>query len=336
VRRDGSFFPRRSGGKILQMRIIEERELRERIGEDQALAAVERAFHALGEGRVVQPAPMGFDFEEAKGEVHVKGAYLKGSPIFAVKVASGFYRNPDRGLPMSSGLVLVFDATTGFPLLLLHDNAYLTELRTAAAGALATRLLAPEHVEKMAMLGTGSQARYQLRAIARVKQPARVSAWSPSSERRARYAEEMTGALGIPVSAVSSAKEALENADLIVTVTPARKPIVEASFVKPGATIVAVGSDGPDKQELDVDVLERADKIVADKLSQCSKLGEIHHALEAGCISEKDVYAELGDIVTGRLPGREGDELIVCDLTGVGAQDAALAEVVWMELGSVG
>jgi ornithine cyclodeaminase len=318
------------------MRIIEERELRERIGEEQALAAVERAFRALAEGSVVQPAPMGFDFEEATGEVHVKGAYLKGSPIFAVKVASGFYRNPDRGLPLSSGLVLVFDATTGFPLLLLHDNAYLTELRTAAAGALATRLLAPEKIEKMAMLGTGSQARYQLRAITRVKRPALVSAWSRSPENRARYAEEMTGALGIQVSAVSSAKEALEDADLVVTVTPAREPIVEASFLKPGATIVAVGSDGPDKQELDVDVLGRADKIVADKLSQCSKLGEIHHALEAGRIRENDVYGELGDIVIGRLPGREGDELIVCDLTGVGAQDAALAEVAWNEVGSAG
>ena len=316
------------------MRIVEERELRERVGEEEALSAVERAFRALAEGRVVQPAPMGFDFEEAEGEVHVKGASLKGSPIFAIKVASGFYSNSDRGLPTSSGLVLVFDATTGFPLLLLHDNAYLTELRTAAAGALAIRLLAPETIEKMAMIGTGSQARYQLRAIARVKRPGRVSAWSPSSEHRARYAEEMTGALGIPVSAVSSAKEALEDADVVVTVTPAREPIVEASFVKPGATIVAVGSDGPDKQELEVDVLERADKVIADKLSQCAKLGEIHHALEAGRLTEKDVYGELGDVVIGRLPGREGDELIVCDLTGVGAQDAALAEIVWKELGS--
>jgi ornithine cyclodeaminase len=314
------------------MRIVEEWELRERIGEEQALAAVERAFRALAEDRVVQPAPMGFDFDEANGEVHVKGAYLKGSPIFAVKVASGFYRNPGRGLPMSSGLVLVFDAATGFPLLLLQDNAYLTELRTAAAGALATRLLAPDRIETMAMVGTGSQARYQLRAIARVKRPERVKAWSPNPEHRTRYAEEMTGALGIHVSSVSSVKEALEDADLIVTVTPARNPIVEPPWVKPGATLLAVGSDGPDKQELEVGVLERADKIVADKLSQCAKLGEIHHALEAGRLTEEDVYGELGDIVTGRLPGREGDELIVCDLTGVGAQDAALAEVVWSEL----
>ena len=317
------------------MRIVEERELRDRIGDEQALAAVERAFRALAEGQVVQPAPMGFDFEEARGEVHVKGAYLKGSPIFAVKIASGFYRNPDRGLPMSSGLVLVFDAATGFPLLLLHDNAYLTELRTAAAGALAARLLGPNSIGKIAFIGTGSQARYQLRAIARVRRPERVSAWSPNSERRSRYAAEMTEALGIAVSPVPSPKEALDGADLVVTVTPSREPIVEASFLKPGATVLAVGSDGPDKQELAVDVLERADKIVADKLTQCARLGEIHHALDSGRLTEKDVYGELGDIVVGRIPGREADELIVCDLTGVGAQDAALAEVVWKELGSI-
>jgi len=119
-------------------------------------------------------------------------------------------------------------------------------------------------------------------------------------------------ALGIPVSPVSSAKEALVDADLIVTVTPARKPIVEAAHVKPGATLIAVGSDGPDKQEISVDLLARAGKIVADKLSQCAKLGEIHHALAAAGITEKDVYGELGDIVIGRLPGREADELIVC------------------------
>jgi ornithine cyclodeaminase len=322
-------------GKIPHMRIVEERELRDRIGDEQALAAVERAFRALADGQVVQPGPMGFDFEEARGEVHVKGAYLKGSPTFAVKIASGFYLNPDRGLPMSSGLVLVFDAATGFPLLLLNDNAYLTELRTAAAGALAARLLGPARIGKMAFIGTGSQARYQLRAIARVRLPERVSAWSPNSERRSRYAAEMTEELGIAVSPVPSPQEALEGADLVVTVTPSREPIVEASFLKPGATVLAVGSDGPDKRELAVDVLERADKIVADKLTQCARLGEIHHALDSGRLTERDVYGELGDIVVGRIPGREADELIVCDLTGVGAQDAALAEVVWKELVSI-
>jgi ornithine cyclodeaminase len=315
------------------MRVVEERELRERVREEEALVAVERAFRALARNEVVQPAPMAFDFEEARGEVHVKGAHLKGSPIFALKVASGFYSNLDRGLPLSSGLVMVFDAGTGFPLALLLDNAYLTELRTAAAGALAARLLAPERIDKIAVLGTGSQARYQLRAISRVRALGKVTAWSPHAESRSRYAEEMRRELGLTVAPADTAEEAVEDAALVVTVTPARRPFLKASAVARGATIIAVGSDGPDKQELDVELLARADRVIADKLEQCSRLGEIHHALEAGVLREEDVD-ELGEVVTGGRPGREGDELIVCDLTGVGAQDAALAEVVWSGLGA--
>jgi ornithine cyclodeaminase/alanine dehydrogenase-like protein (mu-crystallin family) len=315
------------------MRLVHERELRERVGEKEALAAVERAFRAIARNEVVQPPPMAFDFEEARGEVHVKGAHLKDSPIFALKVASGFYSNVDRGLPLASGLVVVFDAGTGFPLAVLEDNAYLTELRTAGAGALATRLLTSERIDKLALLGTGSQARYQLRAISKVRVPGRVAAWSPHVDNRVRYADEMHRELGLPVFAAESVEEAVADAALIVTVTPARRPFLRASAVARGATVIAVGSDGPDKQELEVELLARADKVIADKLEQCARLGEIHHALEAGVMSESDVYAELGDVVTGARPGREGDELIVCDLTGVGAQDAALAEIVWKEIG---
>lgn len=311
------------------MRVVEERELRARVGEEEALAAVERAFRAIAGNEVVQPPPMAFDFVEARGEVHVKGAHLKDSPIFALKVASGFYSNLDRGLALASGLVMVFDAATGYPLVVLHDNAYLTELRTAGAGALATRLLTSERVEKMAVLGTGSQARYQLRAIANVRALGEVAAWSPRAENRRRYADEMRRELGLSVVPAGSVEEAVADAELVVTVTPARKPFLKASAIARGATVVAVGSDAPDKQELEVDLLALADKVIADKLEQCARLGEIHHALEAGVLRADDVYGELGDVVTGKLPGREGDELIVCDLTGVGAQDAALAEIVW-------
>ena len=116
--------------------------------------------------------------------------------------------------------------------------------------------------------------------------------------------------------------------------TTARTPIVEAAAVSPHATIIAVGSDGPDKQEIDAEILSRAGKVIADRLSQCLRLGEIHHAVEAKLMTEDDVYAELGDVVTGKKPGREGDELIVCDLTGVGAQDASIAGLALGKLGS--
>ena len=212
---------------------------------------------------------------------------------------------------------------------MLLDNAYLTELRTAAAGALATRLLAPAVVPKMAVLGTGAQARYQLRAIARVRPPNEVAAWSPRPESRERYCDEMRESLGLPFSPAASPEEAISGAALVLTVTPSRKPLFRAEHIDSSATVIAVGSDGPDKQELDVGLLARADKIIADKLTQCLRLGEIHHAVEAGLVSEEDVYGELGEIVIGAKPGREGGELIVCDLTGVGAQDAAIAETAW-------
>ncbi len=318
------------------MRLVTEQELRDVVDESMALDAAEHAFRALAEDRVEQPPPMGFDFPEASGEVHVKGAAIRGAPLFAVKLASGFYRNPEKGLPVSSGLVLVCDQTDGSPLAVFHDNAYLTELRTAAAGALAARLLAPDPIEKMAVLGTGAQARYQLRAISRVRPLRQVSAWSPHPERTKRYCDEMSESLGISFSPAGSAREAVRDASLVLTVTTAKKPLVEVDDISSGATVLAVGSDGPSKQELDARLVANADKLVVDRLSQCAGLGELHHALDAKLMSEDDVYAELGDIVIGRRPGREGDELIICDLTGVGAQDAAIAEVAWRALGVEG
>jgi len=318
------------------VRVIEEAAVRQALGPAEALASAERAFRALAGGIVVQPPPMGLVLASAGGEVHVKGAYLEGSPIFALKVATGFYRNPERGLPSGSGLFLVFDAQTGFPLGVLCENGYLTDLRTGAAGALAARHLAPEAIEVVGILGTGVQARYQARCLALVRRWRATRVWGRSAERAERYCREMEQELGLPFQAVASAEEAVRGADLVITVTPSRLPIVQADWLEPHATVIAVGSDGPDKQELAVECLVRAQKVVADRTSQCVELGEIHHAVEAGLLAPERVYAELGEIVAGRKPGREADELIVCDLTGVGAQDAAIAEAAWSRLAGTG
>jgi ornithine cyclodeaminase/alanine dehydrogenase-like protein (mu-crystallin family) len=311
------------------VKIVREDRLRELVGEEDALRAVEIAFLALAQGRVVQPPPMGLDLVDVRGEVHVKGAYLRGEPVFAVKVASGFYRNPRRGLPTGSGLVLVFDADTGFPLALLQDNGYLTELRTGGAGALAVRLLTPERPLSVGVIGAGSQARYQLRAMAGVRAITDVRVWSPLPEEVERYRLEMGPILGAPVYQAGTPREAVEGADLVVTVTPSRSPLVEAHWLAAGVTVVAVGADGPEKQELAVEVLAQAAKVVVDSREQCLRLGETHHALKAGVLTPEGIHGELGEILQGSRPGREGHEMVVCDLTGVGAQDAALAGVVW-------
>ncbi len=313
----------------MEVLLLFERDIRSIVGPDEALAAVRDAFAGLARGDAILPDVINLDVPSSKVEAHVKGAHLRGTPFFSVKVASGSYDNPDRGLPVGSGMVLVFDATTGFPRAVLFDNGYLTEIRTGAAGALAADLLARRDVERVGVVGVGAQARYQIAALLRVRTPERVIAYGRSEAKATAYAREISDRHGVQVLPAKTVEQAVRGSDLVVTVTPSREPLVRADWVGPGMHITAVGSDGPEKQELEVGVLEKADKVVADRLDQCARLGEIHHAIQAGAMRREDVYAELGEIAAGIKPGRErDDEITVADLTGVGVQDAAVANVV--------
>ena len=216
------------------------------------------------------------------------------------------------------------------------DNGYLNELRTGAAGALAADLLARRRVGKAAVVGVGGQARHQLEALAGVRDLDAVAAWGRDPAKAEAYAEEMGDRLGRVVEVAASLQEAVEGADVVVTTTPAREPLVRAEWLAPGAHVTAVGSDMPEKQELEAAVLARADKVVADRLEACLENGEIHRAVAAGAIAAEDVHAELGQIAAGE-PGRESEEEItVVDLTGIGVQDAALAAFVVAEASARG
>jgi ectoine utilization protein EutC len=314
---------------MVDVLVLTEAEIRTLADADGARKWVRDAFLSFAEGRAVVPAPMGFQVPEVEGEIHVKGAYLPGFPYFAVKAATGFYRNREMGLPPLGGLVMVFDATTGFPRAVLLDNGYLTELRTAAAGALAADALARSEVATVAVLGAGSQARYQVEALVRVRPFQRLRAWSRTPERTEAYAREMHERLGLDAQVFPRARDAVAGADIVITVTPATEPILQADWLEPGTHVTAVGSDFPDKHELAVEVLVRADKYVPDSIAQCLHSGELHHAVDAGALTVEDVHGELGEVLSGRKPGREGDlELTVADLTGLGIQDAAVANLV--------
>jgi ornithine cyclodeaminase/alanine dehydrogenase-like protein (mu-crystallin family) len=179
------------------------------------------------------------------------------------------------------------------------------------------------------MIGSGGQARYQLEALLAVRQPRRVLVHGRSPLSAATYAREMEARFDIPVAPVATAREAVAHSDILVTTTPSRTPIVRVDWIRPGTHITAVGSDGPDKRELETAVLARADKVVADRLDQCLRLGEIHHAVAEGVLTADRVHAELGEIAAGLKPGRTSDaEITVADLTGVGVQDAAMARLV--------
>ena len=290
------------------------------------------AFARLARGQAVLPGVINLDIPENRVEVHVKGAYLRDTPHFSIKVAGGSWDNPARGLPVGHGLVLVFDARTSFLTAVLFDNGYLTDLRTGAAGGLAADLLAKRDVDRVGVVGVGVQGRYQLESLLQVRRPRRVVAFGRSADKAAAYAKEMEARFRIPVEPAPTIEEAVRDSDVVITATPSREPLVRAEWVGPGTHITALGSDGPDKQELDVGVLAKADKVVADRLDQCLRLGEIHHAVDAGVMRQDDVYAELGEIAAGMKPGRTSDEEItVADLTGVGVQDAAVANLVVSE-----
>jgi len=311
------------------IQILLEHEIRSLISVSDARAAVRDGFVKLARGHVTLPGVINLDVPEHAGEVHVKGAYIHGAPFFSMKEAAGFYRNPDQGLPVGSGMISVFHASTGLLAAVLFDNGFLTELRTAAAGALAAELFALPSVEQVGIIGAGVQARYQLEALLQVRKPRRVRMYGRTYERARVCADELATRCGLDVQAVATAREAVERAEIVITVTPAREPIVEAAWIRPGTHVTAVGSDGPDKQELAVGLLARADKLVADRLEQCLRLGEIHHAVAAGVIAATDVYAELGEVAAGDKVGRTSDaEITVADLTGVGVQDAAVANHV--------
>ena len=313
--------------------ILREPEIRELLDPDACIDAMERAFAAYSSGQAELPSVIHLDVPENSGEIHIKAGYLHGGPYYAVKMVSGFLNNPARGLPANDGMVVVFDAKTGAPAAFLLDNGFITDFRTAAAGAVAAKHLARLDVGTVAVIGTGGQARFQPELLARVRSFREVRVWGrePAKARACMVDLKSRGQLpsGCGVVASGSVREAVEGADVVITVTASREPLVRAGWLRPGVTVIAVGSDGPDKQELDADCLVRADKVVADSIPQCLRLGEIHHAVERGGFTKERVHGELGEITSGRKIGRASDdEIIVVDLTGVGVQDVAAAAVV--------
>jgi ornithine cyclodeaminase/alanine dehydrogenase-like protein (mu-crystallin family) len=313
--------------------IIEESALRAAVTPERAVAVMRDAFRADGEGRTRVPAVINLDIPAARGEFHVKTAYIEGVPHVAVKVASGFFDNPAKGLPSGSGLMALFDATTGLPTALLLDNGFLTDIRTAAAGALAADLLARQFIQTVGVVGSGVQARQQVRCLATVRRFHQIVAWSPNRANLERYCSDMS-AEGFEAVAAGSAEDVCRSADVLITATPSRKAFVSAEWLKDGVHVTALGSDSPGKQELAVECLDSADLVVVDRFAQCAAFGELKHALDAGLLTRNDVHGELGAVVAGRKPGRTTDrEITIADLTGVGFQDTAIASaaLAWVQ-----
>lgn len=315
------------------IRIMTEAELREVVALDlETVDVIEAAFVALAGGEVVMPPILSMDLPAANGEVDVKTAYIPGFEGFAIKVSPGFFDNPKLGLPSLNGLMILFSAQTGLVKALFLDNGYLTDIRTAAAGAVAARHLAPEVVTTAGVIGTGVQARLQMQSAHLVRPFERVIVWGRDEQKAAECAKDLKNTLGVEAEIVSDPAQLVSESQLVVTTTPAKEPVLKAEWLHPGLHVTAMGSDQEGKNEVEAKALVAADLYVADRGSQTEKMGELRSAIAAG-LWTGGAPVELGDVITKKAAGRKAaGDITIADLTGTGAQDTAIASHVAAKL----
>jgi len=307
--------------------LLSEADLRSCITLDRdAVDAIEQAFALLATAKVAMPPVLRLDVPEHNGEVDVKTAYLPGLERFAIKVSPGFFDNPRLGLPSLNGMMMLLSARTGLLDALLLDNGYLTAVRTAAAGAVAARWLSRQDSRSVALIGSGEQARLQLQALRLVRPIEQVKVWGRDAEKTAALCDALGRDGRLQVQACDSVDQAMQAVDIAITCTPSREPLIQPHHLHPGLHITAMGSDAEHKNEIAPAIIRMADLYVADSAAQTRRLGELHHAIDAGLVAADAGVAELGQIIAGARPGRRAvSDITLADLTGTGVQDTAIA-----------
>jgi ornithine cyclodeaminase len=314
-------------------KVLELDEIKRLIDVPKMIQAIEDGFVLYSEDKVVVP-PVGFmHFDEPPGDVHIKYGFVKGDDVYVLKMASGFYNNGELGLSPADGLILVFSQKTGYLKMILLDKAWLTDMRTAAAGAVAAKHLAAKSINGIGIVGTGVQARMQLELLKDIVDCQSCFIWGRDPNKVQAMIEdlqtsEIIQSWGIELKAATDIDELASNCNLIVTTTSAKAPLIRADQVQPGTHITAMGSDDHGKQELEAELLAKANLVVADSISQCVDHGECFHAVKDNLVDEGSIL-ELGNVIRAPKLGRTSEEQItVADLTGVAIQDIQIAKMV--------
>ena len=313
------------------MRIVPLADIQSAITAKAAIEAVKAGFIAHARGQVHCPEPVQIVFrddrQEQHGECHVKSAIWNGRPYAAVKIASGSYRNAARGLPGAGGMIVLIATDTGLPEAILHDECWLTNVRTAAAGALAAGLKPVSKDATLGVIGTGTQAEIQATMISAHLGLGSVSVWGRSAAKAAALAERLKAG-GLAANAMDTVRDVCHSSAIVVTTTPVTEPIVHLEDVPDTLHIVAVGADTPGKTELDPRILGRAHTIVTDDHRECLHHSEFGAAVRAGAVAE-DSDCSFGEMLSLASPDPRmaRDGISVVDLTGMGVQDLAIAMV---------
>ena len=297
---------------------------------NESLKAIEEAFSFLSKGDAIMPPIMRLDIIDKHGEVDVKTAYIKGLDSFAIKISPGFFNNPNIGLPTTSGMMVLLNSNTGMLEAVLLDKGYLTNVRTALAGAIASKYLAKKTISNVGIIGAGAQARFQLEALLLVKNPKEIRLWARNEDRANNYISELKKKYNFKALVSKNVQEVVENSEIVITTTPSKDPLVKAEWLHPGLQITAMGSDAEHKNEIDPKIISSSDLYVCDRQSQTSILGELHHAIEKGVVKKSKKQTEIGEIINGSKKGRNSEQdIIICDLTGTGIQDTAIARLAF-------
>lgn len=310
------------------MKILSREQIEKTLSIPQILEAIEQGFITYSRGEAVIPPVASLHFTSPPGDCHIKYGYAKNGKYYVVKIASGFYANPKQGLPSNNGLMLLFDKQTGNPICALLDEGYLTDIRTAAAGCIAAKCLAPQTVSCIGIVGTGSQAYYQLKLLSFATKCRKAMIWGRDVEKAQKMAKhpelnEWTFEIAKDLEQLTA------ECNLIVTATASSHPLLLADQIQPGTHITAVGADDIGKQELHESIFMRAEKVIVDSRSQCAAFGDVSHAVKKGVIKPEKLI-ELGEVLTNPSLGRTSDsQITVCDLTGVAIQDLQIAESVY-------
>ena len=292
----------------------------------QLIPIIEDAFKSLALGKTTMPPILRLDIEKYHGESDVKAAYIDGLDSYAIKVASGFFNNPNLGLPSSNGLMILLDSKTGMLKSVLLDKGYLTDVRTAIAGAIAAKHLSNPESSNVGIIGAGIQAKMQLEALLLVRNIKTAYIWSRDSKKTNTFVKNIKDKINIKIIACESPEQTVNLSEILITCTPSKSPIIKSEWLKKGLHITAMGSDAEMKNELDPKIIKDCDHYIPDNQSQTSILGELNHAIKAGLVSAEKKYNELGSVIINSNLGRRNiNDVTVADLTGTGVQDTAIA-----------
>ena len=307
--------------------ILSQRDVAKVVNVKSAIGAVEEAFREYGLGRAQMPPKIYLDLKEFSGDFRAMPSYVRKFNLCTLKWVNAHPKNAVFGLPAVMAVMIVSDPQTGFPLAIM-DGTLVTSLRTGAGGAVAAKYLARRNSSVVAFVGCGVQARAQLAALREVFRIKEARVWGHQKTLAARFIRAMRKP-GEAMTAAVNIRECVEGADIVVTTTPSRKPIVRSSWIKDGTHINAIGADAPGKEELDQRILKRA-RVVVDDPEQASHSGEINVPVARGIFKSKDIYATLGEVVAGRKKGRAGPgQVTVFDSTGLAIQDTAVASLIY-------